>query len=59
MVLHRVLRKMQPRSDFLVGKSPADQFYRLVFAAAEFRAVAGLQILPDRELLGGAAKQSR
>jgi hypothetical protein len=52
-----VLGKVQPRSDFLVGKPPTDQFHKLLFATAEFLAAARTQVLLDGELLCGATKQ--
>ena len=54
MVLHRVLREIEPGSNLLIG--PTNKFNQLLFAPAEIRTIPPLQVLLDSQLLGSTTE---
>ena len=56
VVLHRMLRKIEPRSNFFIGQAPTNKFNQLLFAPAEIRAIPPLQVLLDSQLLGSTTE---
>ena len=56
MVLHRMLREIEPRSNLLIRQAPTNKFNQLLFAPAEIRTIPPLQVLLDSQLLGSTTE---